>query len=265
MTGGVLSVLPAAEGGELQACQAWVMAVTGRTEEAAALLSELRRGVLPARSASWAGGGAWLVGQPGCAIDLLTTARGALADPVEPAIGMHLHLARGGLEMDRGPYADAIAAFGTAGRLVETLVTPHSLTMPMRAHMLQTLVMLGQTGRVERALADMDAREREGGEMRNVTAVLRLAQHDLQGAPDVLAPVLDGSVPVHPVWMVGAALIEAIASDALGDWGAAEGALERALDLAESDLMLFPFLVHRAPGLLQRHARGLRQARGADR
>ncbi len=50
-------------------------------------------------------------------------------------------------------------------------------------------------------------------------------------------------------------LLEAIARDALGDAAAAEHALERALDLAEPDGMLLPFLLHPAPGLLERHAR----------
>jgi LuxR family maltose regulon positive regulatory protein len=92
--------------------------------------------------------------------------------------------------------------------------------------------------------------------MRTVLAVLRLAQRDPQAAMDALAPVLDGSVPaVHPVWMVAASLLTAIACDALGDSGAAGHALERALDPAEPDRILFPFLVHPAPGLLERHAR----------
>jgi LuxR family maltose regulon positive regulatory protein len=50
-------------------------------------------------------------------------------------------------------------------------------------------------------------------------------------------------------------MLEAIARDALGDPGAAERALERALDLAEPDGVLLPFLLDPAPGLLERHAR----------
>jgi LuxR family transcriptional regulator, maltose regulon positive regulatory protein len=168
---------------------------------------------------------------------------------------MHLHYARGGLEMARGRHADAIAAFRAARQLAETLVTPHFLATPMRAHMLQALVLLGETGRVERSLAELDPREREGGEMRNAIALLRLVQHDPLGATAALAPVLDGSVRVHPVWVVAAALLEAIARDELGDPAAAERAMERALDLAEPDLVLFPFLTHPVPALLERHAR----------
>jgi LuxR family transcriptional regulator, maltose regulon positive regulatory protein len=50
-------------------------------------------------------------------------------------------------------------------------------------------------------------------------------------------------------------LLEAIARDALGDPAAAGRALERALDLAESDGVLVWFLLHPAPGLLERQAR----------
>jgi LuxR family transcriptional regulator, maltose regulon positive regulatory protein len=178
-----------------------------------------------------------------------------LRPEVEPAVGMHLHYARGGLEMGRGDHAAAIAAFRAAGQQADRLVVPHTLATPMRAHMVQALVLLGDTRRAERALAGLDARAREGGEMRTALAVLRLAQHDPHGATAALVPVLDGSLRVHPLWVVAAALLEAIAQDTLGDPGAAGRALERALDVAEPDLILFPFLVHPAPGLLERHAR----------
>jgi len=157
--------------------------------------------------------------------------------------------------MARGRHADAIAAFGAARQLAETLVTPHTLATPMRAHTLQALVLLGETGRVERSLAELDPREREGGEMRNAIALLRLVQHDPLAATSALAPVLDGSVRVHPVWAVAAALLEAIARDELGDPVAAERAIELALDLAKPDLVLFPFLAYPAPALLERHVR----------
>ena len=81
-------------------------------------------------------------------------------------------------------------------------------------------------------------------------------QDDPRAATAALAPVLDGSAPV--AWQNGLAqayVLEAIARDALGDSGAADRALERALDLAEPDGLLLPFLLHPAPGLLDRHAR----------
>jgi LuxR family maltose regulon positive regulatory protein len=92
--------------------------------------------------------------------------------------------------------------------------------------------------------------------MRAALASLRLAQHDPQAAAAALAPIMYGSVPAGlPVWLVTALLLDAIAHDALGDSDAVGRVLERALDVAAPDRMLFPFLVYPAPGLLERHAR----------
>jgi LuxR family transcriptional regulator, maltose regulon positive regulatory protein len=89
------------------------------------------------------------------------------------------------------------------------------------------------------------------------TAALRLARRDPHAAAAVLAPVLDGSAPVdHPVWLAEAFLLEAITRDTLGDPGAAERAMERALDLTERDGAILVFVLFPAPDLLERHARG---------
>jgi LuxR family transcriptional regulator, maltose regulon positive regulatory protein len=58
-----------------------------------------------------------------------------------------------------------------------------------------------------------------------------------------------------PTWLVHAFMREAIVRDALGDPAAAGRTLERILDLAEPDGALLTFLLHPAPGLVQRHAR----------
>jgi LuxR family maltose regulon positive regulatory protein len=55
------------------------------------------------------------------------------------------------------------------------------------------------------------------------------------------------------IWEIQALVLEAIARDAVGDVVVAEQALERALELAEPDGLLFPFLFDPAPALLQRH------------
>jgi hypothetical protein len=49
-------------------------------------------------------------------------------------------------------------------------------------------------------------------------------------------------------------LLEAIARDMLGNAGAAQCPIARALDLAEPDCMLFPSLIRSASGLLERYA-----------
>jgi LuxR family maltose regulon positive regulatory protein len=175
---------------------------------------------------------------------------------LEPLAGMILHWLRAMLEVARGRPERALDAFQSAERLAELLRTPRVNIGAMRAHALQTRVRLGQTDRVEAALAEMDEQERDTAFMRSVIAVLRLAGGDPQAATVALAPVIAGSVPAgYSMWLVEALLLEAIARDALGDAAATGRALERALDLAEPDVRFFPFLQHPAPELLERHAR----------
>jgi LuxR family maltose regulon positive regulatory protein len=179
-----------------------------------------------------------------------------LRPEAEPAAALNLHFSRWALDTARGRHADALADMQAAERLAGSLVTSHTLARPIRARMLQTLVRLGETERAETTLAGLDSRERASAEMRITLALLRLAQGDPQAATAALAPVLDGSFPrVHPSGLVEAVLLEAIARDALGDQAAAGRAIERALDLAEPDRILFRFLFHPAPELLERHAR----------
>jgi LuxR family transcriptional regulator, maltose regulon positive regulatory protein len=86
-------------------------------------------------------------------------------------------------------------------------------------------------------------------------AALRLAEDNPRAAADALAPVLDGSASSHQVWLIAALSLESSAREALGEREAARRALERGLDLAECHGLLFPFLLHPASELLERHAR----------
>jgi LuxR family maltose regulon positive regulatory protein len=186
----------------------------------------------------------------------LERAEHTLRPEVEPAAGVSLRYARAVLEMARGRYQQALAAFEAAENLAATLVTPHPCATSMRSLRLHTLVRLGQPGRTEAALAGLDSRERASAEMRAAVAALRLARGDPQAAADALAPVLDGSLPRAPRGqMVTALLLEATARDTLGDQAAVGRALERALDLTGFDGTVLPFLLFPAPGLLERHAR----------
>jgi LuxR family maltose regulon positive regulatory protein len=174
----------------------------------------------------------------------------------EPAVAVTVHSVRGLLELARGRDADALAAFRAAERLAGLLAAPHYLVPAARARQLQALVRLGETERAEQALAELGEEDRDRGEVRIATAVLRLAQGDPSEATVALAPVLAGSAPVvAETWLVHSFLLEAIARDALGDPGAAGRALERALDVAEPDGMLLGFLLHPEPDLVERQAR----------
>jgi len=175
----------------------------------------------------------------------------------EPAAGMRLSYGRGMLEFVSGRHDAALRAFRAAERLASSLVTPHTLGPRLRSHLLQALVRTGETRRVEQALAGLDGPERDRGETRIAEASLRLAQDDPTAAAAALAPVIDGSVvmPNAHLWDVQAFLLQAIASDALGDASAARRALEQALDRAAPESLLFPFLYDPAPELLDRHRR----------
>jgi LuxR family transcriptional regulator, maltose regulon positive regulatory protein len=174
----------------------------------------------------------------------------------EPAAGQAVHYVRGMLELAGGRDADALAAFRAAERLSGRLTAPHLLVARIRAWLLVVLERLGDFEGAEQALAGLGEHDRERGEIRIATALVRLAQGDPSAAAATLASVLDDSAPVpRSSWLAQAFLLEAIARDALGDQGAADRAVERALDLAEPDGALAPFLLSPAPGLLERHAR----------
>jgi ATP/maltotriose-dependent transcriptional regulator MalT len=187
----------------------------------------------------------------------LDRAQRTLRAEVEPAAGMTLHWARGGIAMARGRHQEALAAFRAGGQLAELPVTAHADAVRMRASELQALVRLGESAGVEAALAAMDPSGRATGEMCIVLAELGLAKGDPGAATAALAPVTDGEFisGVHPIWVIEALLLEVIAHDALGDGAAAGRGLERVLDLVGPDATLLPFLLHPAPGLLERHAR----------
>ncbi len=152
----------------------------------------------------------------------------------EPATALGVHYVRGRLELARGRNADALAAFRAAERLDKLLANSHLLITRTRAFLLLALVRLGDTERAERTLAGLGDQDLQSGEVRTAEAGLRLAQDDPYAATAALAPVLDGSAPVHwSVWLIEAFLLDAIAQDTLGDPVAAGRALERALDIAE--------------------------------
>ena len=196
-------------------------------------------------------------GRLGEAERALDRAERTIRTEADPAAGMRLGYGRGMLEFVCGRHEAALRAFQTAERLSASLRTRHTLAPRLRSHLLQTLTRAGQTERVEQALADLERPERERGEIRIAEASLRLAQGDPQAAIAVLAPAIDRSAPLENahLWDVQASLLQAVACDALGDPGAARSALERALDLAAPESLLFPFLFDPAPDLLDRHRR----------
>jgi LuxR family transcriptional regulator, maltose regulon positive regulatory protein len=180
-----------------------------------------------------------------------------LQSEVDLVTGMLFHLVRGFLEIARGRVEEALGALRAADRLPgRLLIAAHPLTAEVRAFLLHVLVRLGEIAQADSALTEMAEEERERPGIRTAEVALRLAQGNPRAALAALAPVLDSSAPgSRQVWLIAASLLEASARDALGEREAAGRALERGLGLAESDGLLFPFLLHPVPELLARHAR----------
>jgi LuxR family maltose regulon positive regulatory protein len=174
----------------------------------------------------------------------------------EPTTEMMLYAARALLEFGRGHHEAAMTAQRAAEGIERRLATRHILAIRAHARTLEVLVHTGETELVQRALEDLDEDVRATGEMRVVLAELRLAVDDPEGAAAALAPIFRGASPLEfSGWQIQALLLTASIEDALGDTGASSRALERALDLAEPDGMLLPFLLHPTPDLLERHSR----------
>jgi LuxR family maltose regulon positive regulatory protein len=186
----------------------------------------------------------------------LDHAQRSLRPEINPVAGVNLRYVRASLELARGDHAAALASLQEVEQLSHALVTPHVLLPVVRACMLHALIRLGETRQVERALAEMEADERGSTATRSAEAALRLTQADPDAARAVLASRarLDEARPgAHPVWEVAALVLEAIACDALDRPDDAHKTLERSLDLAAPDHVLFPLLLHPAPSLLKRH------------
>jgi LuxR family transcriptional regulator, maltose regulon positive regulatory protein len=196
-------------------------------------------------------------GEPEEAEHWLAEGERALPSGAEPTTRILFHLVRGSLEIARGRGEAAAGALRAAERLPERpLIAPHPLTTEVRALLLHVLARQGETGQAEAALTETDEEERENPGVRTGEAALLLAQGRPRAATAALAPVLDRSAPgSRQMWPTTACLLEASARATLGEWEAADRALERGLDLAETDGLLFPFQLHPLPDLLERHAR----------
>jgi LuxR family maltose regulon positive regulatory protein len=181
-----------------------------------------------------------------------------------------LRYARGFVRLGQRRFEDALAEFRAAETVRPSLARQHALPAELRGWILHTQVLQGDKAAVRAALAALDAEEREGAAMRLAAAALALAEGRPQDVVDVLAPMIR-EVPTPGVVpqvlnlrraTVHALLLDAAARDQLGDAGAAEASIERALELAEPDGTILQFVVVPVRELLERHPRH-RTAHGA--
>ncbi len=186
----------------------------------------------------------------------LARAEQSLRPNAEPAKEILVRYSRGLHRLGQGRHSEALALFAETQRLQSFLVAPDPLAISARALQAQALVSLGDATAAGAVLETVSAAEREFAETRIAFAALHLARRDARAAVDVLAPVRAGTAPVIADYSLANGLIvDAVARDLLGDVKGAEDDVERALDLAEPDALVLPFLITPARELLERHPR----------
>jgi LuxR family transcriptional regulator, maltose regulon positive regulatory protein len=180
----------------------------------------------------------------------------ALPPDAQPVTALALHMATGLLHAGRGRHAQALREFRAADEPEAVLMRPPILTPRLHALLLQTHARLGNIASARAAFAEMADHDLPWGDARAGLAAIELADGNAEAAIDALAPVLDGSVPTaHASSCIQALVLDALARDLLGDAGAATRSIERALDLAEPDRIVLPFVLVDTKALLERHRR----------
>jgi LuxR family maltose regulon positive regulatory protein len=186
----------------------------------------------------------------------LDRAEQALRPDAEPAKAILVRYSRGLHRLGQQRLSEALASLAEAQRLQAQLVAPDPLAVAARALQAQTLARLGDTGAARGVLQAAPDAEGELAETRIALAAILIAERDPRGAVSVLAPVLAGEAPIiadHA--LPNALIVDAVARDLVGDARAAEDDVERALDLAEPDALVLPFLLTPANALLEGHPR----------
>jgi len=226
-----------------------------------------RQAIELARQHGWTGDPAFGVACGILGTVLMTQGRPEEAEPwiqraerlirteTEPAASLAIRYLRGLLEQAWGRDAEALAAFQAVEPLARQVTSPQHLAFWAQAQQVHSLVRLGQTAQAGQILDGLAGHDRGQPPIRIAAAALRIAQDDANAALAELAHVPDHPVPdIVGFWIITAYALEAAARDRLGDRGGAEVALERALDLAEPDGALRPFLLAPGLALLERHA-----------
>jgi LuxR family transcriptional regulator, maltose regulon positive regulatory protein len=178
-------------------------------------------------------------------------------DPGEPGTELVLHATRGLLRLAQGRLEEALAALRASQEMQARLADEHALTIELGSRALQAQIRMGDTAAARAALAEMPAQERERAEMHIAAASVHLADDNPRAAVDALAPVIERKVrALHPTWAaIEASVLGAAAHEQLGDRRTAEESIERALELAEPDGMILPFVLTPVGDLLARHPR----------
>jgi LuxR family transcriptional regulator, maltose regulon positive regulatory protein len=179
----------------------------------------------------------------------------ALRAAADPGTEVVLHHARGILRFGQGRFHEALAQFTGAQRLERLLASEHVFAVDARGRALQVRVRMGEAESAQLTLASSSPVERNRAGMRIALAALELENDDPEKAVEALAPVIDGSAPgLYERWArVEALILDATARDRDGDRRGVEESMEAALELAEPDGLILPFMLWPSRELLERH------------
>jgi LuxR family maltose regulon positive regulatory protein len=185
--------------------------------------------------------------------ELLEHARRAIARDGEPGTELIINHASGLLSLARGRLDDALAAFETAERMQTLLASEHAMNAERCSRIVQTLVRMGDPVGARAALAALAGQVRDAAGARIAEAAVQLSEGEPELAVQTLAPVVERRErAIKASWAaIDASLLEALAHDRLGDRGAEEASIERALELAEPEGVMLPFAVFPVRELLE--------------
>jgi len=182
----------------------------------------------------------------------------------EPGTELIVHHVRGLRCLAQGRFEEALTALRAAQQMQALLVSRHSLAVAVGARVIETQARMGHLAAARAALSELTESERDTAEARTAAAVVHLIEGEPEPAVGILAPVLDRSAPTtyQPSATTEAQLLDAVARHQLGEWQAAEASLQRAVELAEPEAIVLPFLLTPVRDLLERLPRH-RTAHGA--
>ena len=168
-----------------------------------------------------------------------------------PDIGLLVKMVSGMLLAARGRHHEAAEDFAAADSLRSRLSSPHPFANQVTGWLLASQARAGNVRDAREALAALPG-DQVSGEVRAAEAVICLADGDPVAALAALRGVLDATDPATGYTTVlEARLLAGLAHHELGDDGAANRAVERALELAEPDRLILPFVLSGSLDLLE--------------
>ena len=195
-------------------------------------------------------------GMIGEAEQLFVRADEILRSDLEPTMGFLLHASHGVISLVKANYPDAIRSFLEAERLGMSLAVSSPLALQSRCAMLYAATLAGDVSLVQSSLEGLTDAERNSSEVREVMAVRSLAEGDAHAALITLEPTVTRVAEVqHPMVLIRSFLLDARAHYLLDEDLEAQASVEQALDLAEPDGLILPFLWIDSLDLLNRHPR----------